>query len=140
MVTQNNSQVHGGSKRYSIADEVSIKAVKGDDEWGSFDEDWGFKIWEVPKEFRTQKKLENFKLAKQEEEQGKIILESMPYEIDVEPTNLCNLHCPLCSTGTDESTRKKGMLVFAKFKSGSSSVPTKLSSNQSIEFLFSAPH
>ena len=116
MVTQNNSQVHGGSKRYSIADEVSIKAVKGDDEWGSFDEDWGFKIWEVPKEFRTQKKLENFKLAKQEEEQGKIILESMPYEIDVEPTNLCNLHCPLCSTGTDESTRKKGMLVFENFK------------------------
>ena len=95
MVTQNNSQVHGGSKRYSIADEVSIKAVKGDDEWGSFDEDWGFKIWEVPKEFRTQKKLENFKLAKQEEEQGKIILESMPYEIDVEQT--CVIFTALCA-------------------------------------------
>ncbi|SVD40184.1 uncharacterized protein METZ01_LOCUS393038, partial [marine metagenome] len=56
VATQNNSQVHGGSKRYSIADEVSIKAVKVDDEWGSFDEDWGFKIWDIPKEFRTQKK------------------------------------------------------------------------------------
>ena len=32
MVAQNNSQVHGGSKRYSIADEVSIKAVKVDDD------------------------------------------------------------------------------------------------------------
>ena len=116
MVAQNNSQVHGGSKRYSIADEVSIKAVKVDDEWGSFDEDWGFRIWDIPKEFRTQKKFENFKLAKQEEEQGKIILESMPYQIDVEPTNVCNLHCPLCSTGTDESTRKKGMLEFENFK------------------------
>ena len=116
MVAQNNSQVHGGSKRYSIADEVSIKAVKVDDDWGSFDEDWGFRIWDIPKEFRTQKKFENFKLAKQEEEQGKIILESMPYQIDVEPTNVCNLHCPLCSTGTDESTRKKGMLEFENFK------------------------
>ena len=40
----------------------------------------------------------------------------MPYQIDVEPTNVCNLHCPLCSTGTDESTRKKGMLEFENFK------------------------
>ena len=116
MTTQNNSQVDGGSKRYSLADNVSIKAVKKDDEWGSFDEDWGFKIWDIPNEFRTQKKFENFKLAKQEEEQGKIILESMPYQIDVEPTNICNLHCPLCSTGTDESTRKKGILEFENFK------------------------
>ena len=59
MATQNNSQVHGGSKRYSIADEVSIKAVKVDDEWGSFDEDWGFRIHDVPVEFRTQLKKEN---------------------------------------------------------------------------------
>ena len=106
----------GGSKRYSIADEVSIKAVREGDEWGSFDEDWGFKIWDIPKEFRTQKKFENFKLAKQEEKEGKLILESMPYQIDIEPTNICNLHCPLCSTGTNESTRPKGVLEFKNFK------------------------
>ena len=116
MATQNNSQVHGGSKRYSIADDVSIKAVKVDDEWGSFDEDWGFRIWDIPKEFRTQKKFENFKLAKQEEEQGKIILESMPYQIDVEPTNVCNLHCPLCSTGTMNRLGKKECLSLKILK------------------------
>ena len=106
----------GGSKRYSIADEVSIKAAREGDEWGVFDEDWGFKIWDIPKEFRTQKKFDNFKLAKQEEREGKLILESMPYQIDIEPTNICNLHCPLCSTGTNESTREKGILQLENFK------------------------
>ena len=85
MKTHNNFQVVGGSKRYSIADDVSINATRDGDKWGTFDEDQGFKIWDIPNEFRTQKKFENFKLAKQEEEQGKIILESMPYQIDVEP-------------------------------------------------------
>ena len=111
-----NQDVLGGSKRYSIADDVSIHAKRENDDWGKFDEDWGFKIWDIPEKFRTKKKFENFKLAKQEEVEGKIILESMPYQIDVEPTNVCNLHCPLCSTGTDESTRKKGMLEIENFK------------------------
>lgn len=112
----NKNSSLGGSKRYSIADEVSIKAAREGDDWGVFDEDWGFKIWDIPKEFRTHKKFENFKLAKQEEKEGKLILESMPYQIDIEPTNICNLHCPLCSTGTNESTRKKGILELENFK------------------------
>ena len=106
----------GGSKRYSVADEVSIKATREGDDWGVFDEDWGFKIWDIPEKFRTQKKFDNFNLAKKEEKEGKLVLESMPYQIDIEPTNVCNLHCPLCSTGTGESTREKGILKLENFK------------------------
>ena len=39
MKTHNNFQVVGGSKRYSIADDVSINATRDRDKWGTFDED-----------------------------------------------------------------------------------------------------
>ena len=45
----------GGSKRYSVADGVSIKSKRSNDEWGVFNEDWGFRIWDIPEEFRTEK-------------------------------------------------------------------------------------
>jgi radical SAM protein with 4Fe4S-binding SPASM domain len=106
----------GASKTYSIADDVNLKSIKTDDKWGQFGEDWGFRIWDVPDEFRTDKKYENFILAKKEEEEKKLILESMPFEVDLEPTNICNLHCPLCSTGIGADTRQKGMMDFEKFK------------------------
>ena len=34
------------------------------DDWGQFDEDWSFSVHEIPPEFRTSKKYENFILAK----------------------------------------------------------------------------
>ena len=71
----------GGSKRYSVADEVSIKATREGDDWGVFDEDWGFKIWDIPKEFRTEKKFENFNLAKKEEKEGKLVLEFISFSV-----------------------------------------------------------
>ena len=106
----------GGSKRYSVADGVSIKSKRMNDEWGVFNEDWGFRIWDIPEEFRTEKKYQNFILAQEEEEKKELILESMPYQIDIEPTNICNLQCPLCSTGVGANTRKKGMMEYEKFK------------------------
>ena len=106
----------GASKTFSVADGVSIKARRENDEWGAFDEDWGFRIHDVPVEFRTELKKNNFILAKQEEEQKKIVLESRPYNIVIEPTNICNLQCPLCSTGIGAKTRKKGVLQIENFK------------------------
>ena len=106
----------GGSKRYSVADGVSIKSKRSNDEWGVFNEDWGFRIWDIPEEFRTGKKYKNFILAQEEEEKQELTLESMPYQIDIEPTNICNLQCPLCSTGVGANTRKKGMMEYEKFK------------------------
>lgn len=108
--------VLGGNKSISVADEVIIKSKRKNDKWGQFDEDWGFRIWDIPEEFRTENKYKNFILAKEEEKKKKLILESMPYQIDIEPTNICNLQCPLCSTGVGANTRKKGMMAFEKFK------------------------
>ena len=106
----------GGSKRYSIADNVSISAKREQDDWGEFDEDWGFRIYDIPEEFRNEAKHDNFILAKKEEEEKLLVLKSKPYQIDIEPTNICNLHCPLCSTGVGAETRKKGLMNFENFK------------------------
>lgn len=106
----------GGSKTFSVADSVSVKARREEDKWGVFDEDWGFRIHDIPIEFRTEEKYENFKLAKIEEKEHKIHLKSKPYNIVIEPTNVCNLQCPLCSTGIGAKTRKKGVLDLENFK------------------------
>ena len=106
----------GASKTFSVADGVSIKSRRDHDDWGQFDEDWGFRIHDVPIEFRTQLKKENYDLAKKEENEKKLVLKSMPYNIVIEPTNSCNLQCPLCSTGIGAQTRKKGILEFENFK------------------------
>lgn len=105
-----------GSKRYSVSDGVAISAKREKDDWGEFDEDWAFVISDVPLEFRTEKKYKNFILSKQEEEEKKLVLESKPYSIVIEPTNNCNLHCPLCSTGVGGETRKKGVQKLSQFK------------------------
>ena len=106
----------GASKTFSVADGVSIKSRRNHDDWGQFDEDWGFRIHDVPVEFRKQFKKENYDLAKKEENEKKIVLKSMPYNVVIEPTNSCNLQCPLCSTGIGAQTRKKGILEFENFK------------------------
>jgi len=43
------------------------------------------------------------------------ITHAMPSKIWIEPTNACNAHCPLCPTGTGESTRQKSILPIASF-------------------------
>jgi len=62
------------------------------------------------------KKIKNFLIACVEEKKFSTKLESMPYKVIVDPTNACNLGCPLCPTGVGASTRKKGILKFEKFK------------------------
>ncbi|MBR9677236.1 radical SAM protein [Candidatus Woesearchaeota archaeon] len=39
-----------------------------------------------------------------------------PYSIMIEPTNSCNLNCPLCPTGNKSDTRKKGYMTFETYK------------------------
>ncbi|MFC1718040.1 radical SAM/SPASM domain-containing protein [Candidatus Poribacteria bacterium] len=39
-----------------------------------------------------------------------------PYMLVVDPTNVCNLHCPLCPTGLGKSGRRKGMMVLETFR------------------------
>ena len=115
-INEPNSNPHGSAKRISVSDTVNYKAKREGDKWGKFDENWSFAIHEVPEEFRTQKKYENFILAKQEEQEQKLILKSKPYHVEIEPTNICNLHCPLCSTGVNAITRQKQKLTLENFK------------------------
>ncbi len=39
-----------------------------------------------------------------------------PFILTVEPTNICNLKCPLCVTGNGNMTRKAGLMDFETFK------------------------
>ena len=106
----------GGSKTFSVSDSINVKSRREKDQWGIFDEDWGFRIHDIPEEFRSEKKFENFKMAKEEERVHEIFLKSKPYNIVIEPTNVCNLQCPLCSTGIGAKTRTKGILNLQNFR------------------------
>lgn len=39
-----------------------------------------------------------------------------PTELIIEPTNFCNLHCPLCPTGSNQLKRLKGYMNFFLFQ------------------------
>jgi MoaA/NifB/PqqE/SkfB family radical SAM enzyme len=43
-------------------------------------------------------------------------ISSHPYLLTIDPTNICQLKCPLCATGQNKSTRQKGKLSFRLFK------------------------
>ena len=62
------------------------------------------------------KKIKNLIIAKLEKKQNKTKLISKPYRIIVDPTNACNLGCPLCPTGLDASERTKKILKFEDYK------------------------
>ena len=40
----------------------------------------------------------------------------LPPTIQIEPTNICNLKCPLCPTGSDTSKRPKGFMTLETFQ------------------------
>jgi MoaA/NifB/PqqE/SkfB family radical SAM enzyme len=42
---------------------------------------------------------------------------ALPPSIQVEPTNICNLNCPLCPTGSTHGKRKKGFMSLERFRS-----------------------
>lgn len=46
----------------------------------------------------------------------KIIIGSHPYVLTLDPTNICHLRCPLCSTGQRKNLRPPGKMPFALFK------------------------
>ncbi|MAH97784.1 MAG: hypothetical protein CMA12_00335 [Euryarchaeota archaeon] len=61
-------------------------------------------------------KIKNLIIAKIEKKEKKTKLISKPYRIVVDPTNACNLGCPLCPTGLGASTRTKKILKVNDFK------------------------
>ena len=62
MQQDNESLVEfGGSKRISVADDIRLKAKRGDDDWNDFDEEQGFHLHDVPSEFRSESKIRNYR-------------------------------------------------------------------------------
>ena len=45
------------------------------------------------------------------------VLHNFPLYLMIEPTNFCNLHCPICPTGSGKMKRQKRMMSFLEFKS-----------------------
>ena len=60
-------------------------------------------------------KIQNFLISCIEEKFKKTRLQSKPYKLVLDPTNGCNLGCPLCPTGLAMSSRKKGVLKIEQF-------------------------
>jgi radical SAM protein with 4Fe4S-binding SPASM domain len=73
-------------------------------------------IEHIPHQFINEVKLNNYILSRSEERGKKIHLKSKPYHLVVEPTNACNLGCPLCPTGRGVKTRAKGIMKLNRFK------------------------
>lgn len=40
----------------------------------------------------------------------------MPYRYNIDPVNICNLHCPLCPTGLGILGREKGLISYEQYK------------------------
>ena len=55
-------------------------------------------------------KIKNALLAKAEQKLNRLLPRAFPFQAVVEPTNTCQLHCPLCPTGQGIEGRKKGMM------------------------------
>ncbi len=49
-----------------------------------------------------------------------------PVAIAIEPTNICNLHCPLCATGSGMLDRPRGTMSLESFKSIIDALPRSI--------------
>jgi hypothetical protein len=64
----------------------------------------------------TPGRLANAGLALAEMQCGRTRVRSRPVVLRVEPTNVCNLHCPRCSCGINTDPRPKGMMAPEDFR------------------------
>jgi len=65
--------------------------------------------------YLTLKKIINFIICEYSMYRKKSNLKSYPYEMLIEPTNICNLACPLCFVGSGKVGRKKMYMSIDKF-------------------------
>jgi hypothetical protein len=66
--------------------------------------------------YLTPRKLANAILAHTEMVFGITKVHSKPYMLRIEPTNICNLRCPGCSTGLGIDRRDKGFVQVEKYE------------------------
>lgn len=67
-------------------------------------------------EHGTPRKILNLLRVEYERRMKKIEVSSRPYIAFIDPTNFCNLRCPLCPTGKLELGRKQSMMSLDCFK------------------------
>ncbi len=63
----------------------------------------------------TCRKLYNLILVELEYRLRKINTHGYPYIVIIDPMNICNLHCPLCPTGTGELNRRQQTMSWEVF-------------------------
>ncbi len=64
----------------------------------------------------TPTKLANYILVKIQKYLKITKVRGMPYRYRIEPTNICNLHCPLCVTGMGFLGRQNGSMHLDEYK------------------------
>ena len=64
----------------------------------------------------TIDKVRNFILANQESEAKALKVQSLPYILNLDTVNACNLACPFCVTGTKQLARKQTRIPLATAK------------------------
>jgi radical SAM protein with 4Fe4S-binding SPASM domain len=72
-----------------------------------------FKWTSVP-----EKKYDNFiKMMDVQADPDNFTVDGYPYMLQIEPTNMCNLKCPVCPAGTDRLERERRHMQLGEFKS-----------------------
>lgn len=66
--------------------------------------------WLVAASYATAPKVANFLRGKVDYYLRRTHVRALPYSLRVDPASACNLHCPLCPTGTGEIDRKHSVL------------------------------
>jgi len=79
------------------------------------DEDYNL-ISHIPIEYLDKLKISNYIKAREEERKISAIVSTNPYKVIIEPTNACNLKCPLCPTGLGLRKRNGGKISLANYK------------------------
>lgn len=74
------------------------------------------KQWTKVKKHHTLRRILNFLLVRLQLLLRTSCVLGFPYFLVVEPTNICNLKCPLCPTGQGLEGRVKGKMSFSNFK------------------------
>ncbi len=64
----------------------------------------------------TPRRFFNLLLVEAEYRLRRTRVAGRPYVLVIDPTNVCNLRCPLCPTGQLDKSASKGMLPFATFE------------------------
>jgi MoaA/NifB/PqqE/SkfB family radical SAM enzyme len=64
----------------------------------------------------TQRRVQNLVQSNFDEREGKTRVESYPIKLTIEATNICNLRCPACFTGSGQIGRRRGHLSLELYR------------------------